>query len=408
MGRLYRTAYLTLLVAGPLCALSYFLIRLEGPVQQWVAANFMASVDRVLGAWGILPPFVSWGLLGFLVIGMIYFAIWEAHRIDIRKTRWFLFIFPGFLLAVGPIAWPFVDLYARTPCILYQRQPVAQPGEVSIAQGIEFVWIPPGRFWMGSPTRELGHEDDERLHIVTLRYGFWMSRYEITRAQWEAVMGLNPSRPPGKPDEPITGVLWQDCRDFLGNLNTVRDASFRLPTETEWEYACRALTTGTYSFEGDAAQLAEHGWFADNSERKARPVGQKTPNAWGLYDMHGNVWEWCEDWYGPYPTGRVIDPTGPVSGTYHVIRGGACDSPPEDCRSAARNFFMEGYFHDTHVLGFRVVRAPALRVRPINPLLRLPGIGGAQGATPLQPNANAPVPDAATVPPIPPVNRRHR
>jgi formylglycine-generating enzyme required for sulfatase activity len=333
---------------------------------------------------------VSWALLGFIVVTMIYFAIWEAHRIDIPKTRWFLLIAPWIILAVGPVVWPLVEVYFTRPAILAQAQGAPAPGEVSTIQGIEFVWIPPGRFRMGSPSREPARDSDERSHVVTLRYGFWMSRYEITRGQWEAVMGPDPSRPPQEPDEPVNGVSWQDCQDFLTKLNATQPRAFRLPTEAEWEYACRATTMGPYSFDVDASQLGEYAWFAENSGKKVHRVGQKAPSPWGLYDAHGNVWEWCRDWYGPYPDGHVVDPTGPAYGTYHVIRGGAWNSPPEVCRSAARSFFMEGYFLDKSVLGFRIVRAPALPAPAASPLVQ-------PGARPDR-NLTLPLPNASPTP----------
>lgn len=389
-NRLYRIAYLVLLVVGPLFALCYFMIALEGPLQQWAGVSVMAFVDQVLGAWGIVPPFVSWALLGFIVVTMIYFAIWEAHRIDIPKTRWFLLIAPWMILAVGPVVWPLVEVYFTRPAILAQPQGAPAPGEVNTIQGIEFVWIPPGRFRMGSPSREPARENDERPHVVTLRYGFWMSRYEITRGQWEAVMGPDPSRPPQELDEPVNGVSWQDCQDFLTKLNATQPRAFRLPTETEWEYACRATTTGPYSFDVDASQLGEYAWFAENSGKKVHRVGQKAPSPWGLYDAHGNVWEWCLDWYGPYPDGHVVDPTGPAYGTYHVTRGGAWNSQPEECRSATRRFFMEGYFLDKSVLGFRIVRAPTLPT----PAASLP----VQPGTRPDRNLNLPLPNASPTP----------
>ena len=393
MGRLYRLAYLVLITVGALFALNFILIRLTGTVQQQAAANFMASVDHVLGAWGVIPPFVSWAVLGFLVFAMIYFAIWEAHRINASKTRWFLLIFPCLVLAVGPIAWPFLEVRAMRPSLLYQRDAGPRPGEARSVLGIEFVWIPPGRFLMGSPATEPGHEDDERQHVVTLRYGFWMGSREITRGQWDALMGTDPSRPPNEVDMPVTGVSWQDCQEFLAKLNASAGGSFRLPTEAEWEYACRALTTGAYSFDSGAAELGEYGWYIGNSDKKTHPVGLKTPNAWGLYDIYGNVWEWCQDWYGTYPSGPTVDPTGPASGMYHVIRGGAWNSPPEDCRSASRSFFMEGYFLDKSVLGFRIVRGPALRGAPVNTMPR-PGARGIQiPRVRTRPNANTPAPN---------------
>ncbi len=359
-SRLYRLAYLLLLIAGPLFALCYFMIAMNGLPQRWFGVNVMAVADQVLGAWGIFPPFLSWTIMGSIIVFIIYFAVWEGHRIDIPKTRWLLLCLPWLLLAIGPLVWPMFEVHVTRSLMLPGAANDPRPGEISVVQGIELVWIPPGRFRMGSPTTEPGHEDDEALHVVTLQYGFWMGRYEVTRAQWNAVMQIDATTPELDAQEPITGVTYQDCRGFMGKLNAARPGGFRLPTEAEWEYACRAMTETPYAFGEDASRLAEFAWYADNSEKKPHRVGMKAPNAFGVYDMCGNVWEWCGDWYGAYPQRHAIDPTGVDRGSYHVIRGGAFDSPPQDCRSAARNFFMEGYFSDQSTLGFRVVRGPTL------------------------------------------------
>lgn len=200
-------------------------------------------------------------------------------------------------------------------------------------------------FTMGSPEIESGRALDETPHEVRLTRGFWLGKYEVTQAEWTAVRGDKPSRIIGE-DHPVEQVSWDDCRKFIGKL---KDHSCRLPTEAEWEYACRAGTTGEYAGELDPA-----GWYFGNSGNTTHPVGRKEANAWGLCDMHGNVWEWCADWYDGYPEGLTVDPTGPASGEFRVFRGGGWYFVAGDCRSARRGKFIPGgRFFD---LGFRLAR----------------------------------------------------
>jgi formylglycine-generating enzyme required for sulfatase activity len=169
---------------------------------------------------------------------------------------------------------------------------------------------------MGSQT---GNADERPVHEVTLTKGFYFQVTEVTQRQWEAVMGSKPSNFKG-PDRPVEHVAWNDVQEFLRRLNEKeKDSRYRLPTEAEWEYACRAGGK-----EPDvAANLDEVAWWAGNSNLEVQGVAQKKPNAWGLFDMRGNVWEWVQDWYGAYSAGRQIDPRGPDSGEYRVLRGGS-------------------------------------------------------------------------------------
>lgn len=210
------------------------------------------------------------------------------------------------------------------------------PGETRTFADIEFVWCPPGTFMMGSPGFWSKFLFGETQHEVTLTSGFWLGKYPVTQAQWEKVMGNNPSGFKGNRQRPVEQVSWDDCQAFLKMINSLEKTAFRLPTEAEWEYACRAGTTTAYCFGDDPAQLDDYAWYTNNSSSQTHPVGQKRPNAWGLYDMHGNVWEWCQDWYGDYLKGAVTDPTGPTSGSYRVNRGGSWYGDPWDCRSARR------------------------------------------------------------------------
>ena len=201
--------------------------------------------------------------------------------------------------------------------------------------GMEFIPIPPGSFMMGSPSNESGRYDNEKQHRVTLTKGFHMQTTEVTQRQWKAVMGNNPSNFKNCGDNcPVEEVSWNDVQDFIRKLNQREGGSkYRLPTEAEWEYAARAGTTTRFSFGDDEGRLGEYAWYSGNSGRKTHSVGQKTPNAWDLYDMHGNVWEWCQDWYGDYPSGSVTDSIGPSSGSRRVIRGGSWGNKPPGLRS---------------------------------------------------------------------------
>ena len=222
------------------------------------------------------------------------------------------------------------------------------PGtQVEGPAGIKFVFIQAGQFQMGS---ENGGLDEQQVHRVVITAPIWMGKYEVTQAEWEAVMGSNPSYFKGR-DLPIEKVSWDDCQEFIRKLNAKGDGyTYRLPTEAEWEYACRAGSTGDY-----AGNLDAMGWYDKNSGGKTHQVGQKQANAWGLYDMHGNVWEWCQDWYGPYPGNSVTNPSGPTTGSARVYRGGSWLIPAAECRSGDRNAAMPG--HGNPTLGFRLVRA---------------------------------------------------
>jgi formylglycine-generating enzyme required for sulfatase activity len=201
--------------------------------------------------------------------------------------------------------------------------------------GMEFALIPAGEFLMGSDKGKdpEAHDDETPLHRVTISRPFYLGKYAVTQAQWEAVMGSNPSYFKGR-SNPVETVSWDDVQKFIWSLNIQEgNGCYRLPTEAEWEYACRAGTTGVYSYGDDAGSLGHYAWYAGNSGKKPHPVGQKEPNAWGLYDMHGNVWEWVQDWYDDYSSASVTDPKGPASGSYRVLRGGGWGLVARYCRS---------------------------------------------------------------------------
>ncbi|OQY59787.1 MAG: hypothetical protein B6245_04790 [Desulfobacteraceae bacterium 4572_88] len=223
--------------------------------------------------------------------------------------------------------------------------------------GMRFVYIPAGTFMMGSPEDEAGRYNNEVLHQVTLTKTFLMQTTPVTQWQWKAVMGKNPSHfKDGGNDCPVENVLWEDAQQFIKKLNEHEGKTlYRLPTEAEWEYACRAGSSTRFCFGDDENRLSEYAWYDGNSGGKTHPVGQKKPNAWGLYDMHGNVWEWCQDWFGDYPSGDITDPAGPLKpGSARVDRGGGCFFSARICRSACRVRDLPGGRY--HFLGFRLLR----------------------------------------------------
>ncbi len=209
-----------------------------------------------------------------------------------------------------------------------------------------FRWIAPGTFTMGSPENEAERSEDETQHLVTLTQGFWLADSVCTQALWQAVMGGdNPAHFRGSPNHPVEQVSWNDVQQFIQTLNAqFPDIQARLPTEAEWEYACRAGTTTPFSFGGNITpeQVNYHGEYPYAGAEKGRyrektvPVKSLPPNPWGLYEMHGNVLEWCGDWYGTYPAEAVVDPIGPVTGQGRVLRGGAWGLNAGRARSAFR------------------------------------------------------------------------
>ena len=229
--------------------------------------------------------------------------------------------------------------------------------------GQEFKLIPAGTFTMGSPSNEPGRFSNEGpQHQVTLTQPFYMQTTEVTQAQWEKVMGSNPSYFPGCPTCPVEQVSWNDVQSYITQMNLRGEGTYSLPTEAQWEYAYRAgSTTAFYNGaitepKGNDPNLDAIGWYYYNSDMKTHCVAQKTPNVWGLYDMSGNVNEWCQDWYGSYGSAPVSDPTGPVSGSYRVIRGGSWLTDARYCRAADRYNNYPDY--GLNNLGFRLVLSP--------------------------------------------------
>ena len=237
---------------------------------------------------------------------------------------------------------------------------------------LELIKCPAGSFMMGSPEDELGRAEklDEKLHSVIISKPFYIGQYEVTQSQYERIMGYNPSYFKGG-NNPVESVNWFKAKMFCIKLNFLyknylpKGYRFDLPTEAQWEYACRAGTTTSLNSgknitsEINACEnFDEVGWYDYNSHRQAHPVGQKKPNAWGIYDMHGNIMEWCNGFYGEYPKEEVIDPRGPNSGTYYISRGGCWNSDADRNRSASRGLFEDPYYCDG-VTGFRVAVVPS-------------------------------------------------
>ena len=217
---------------------------------------------------------------------------------------------------------------------------------------LELVLIPSGKFTMGSPEDEKGRSNNETLHEVTLSKSFYLGKYEVTQEQWEALMGNNPSTNKGA-KLPVTDVTWNDCQEFIKKLNANTKGGYRLPTEAEWEYAARAGTKTAFSFGEIIAPKDAN--YSDSKIGKPSAVGSYKPNAFGLYDMHGNVFEWCQDWRAVYPVVAVTDPVGPNNGMIRVVRGGSFSFDARDSRSADRDLRATPDEQGDHI-GFRLAK----------------------------------------------------
>jgi formylglycine-generating enzyme required for sulfatase activity len=236
-------------------------------------------------------------------------------------------------------------------------KPKFSPASVTLDLGkgvtMKLVLIRPGTFMMGSLDSEQGHAPNEGpQHEVTISKPFYMGVTEVTQAQYEAVMGANPGYFKG-PTNPVENVSWDDADEFCRKLSGKTGKAFRLPTEAEWEYACRAGSKTRFSFGDSDGVLGDYAWFGG----KTKPVGQKKPNAWGLYDMHGNVSEWCADRYGPYSSEASVDPRGATSGGDRVLRGKSGDVAPALFRCAFRHHRASA-LHDSAEVGFRCAMTP--------------------------------------------------
>lgn len=233
-----------------------------------------------------------------------------------------------------------------------ESTPVSGPSIPGLVLSTNLVFIKAGSF-----TR--AHQQ-----VVTLTRDYWMSKYEVTQGEFLALMGRNPSHFTGEPRRPVEKVSFLEAHSYCVQLTRreresarlTADYEYRLPTEAEWEWACRAGSTNRFSFGDDEAAAVDHAWTEENSEAGTHPVGLKQPNAWGLYDMHGNVWEWCRDWFAEFPTGPQTDPSGPESGKFKVFRGGSWNHQAKFARCGNR--FVMAPANGIFFVGFRVVLAP--------------------------------------------------
>lgn len=313
---------------------------------------------------------LRWGGLAlcFIIIPMAQAQEWDS-RMDYNNDG----IIDGKDLLIFMRHWrQRVPIPTPTPTPSRKVITIQVPGTPDQARAMEMVHLPAGTFMFGSPINERGRTDVEWLpHSVTITQDFYMGRYEVTQGQWKAVMGNNPALGYGVGDNyPVYNVSWNDCVEFIKNLNKLGLGYFYLPTEAQWEYACRAETTTRFSF-GDALECPDTGeaacssadryiWWMGNNTGPGilsgpKIVGLRLPNFWGLYDMHGNMKEWCNDWWElPYERGAQFDPKGPVIGSAKVIRGGGWSYELGGCRSAVRS--AGGPTGSSNVVGFRLVR----------------------------------------------------
>jgi formylglycine-generating enzyme len=245
---------------------------------------------------------------------------------------------------------------AMSSDIPIQNQQEKPPRDLTNNIGMKFIWIPPGSFTMGSPKDEEGRGEvfpeikaqfpdgtfEETQHKVTLSKGFYMGVHLVTQEQWKEVMGSSPSHFKGEKNLPVECVTWRDCLEFIEKLKKQDGRPYRLPTEAEWEYSCRAGSTTPFHFgktiSTDQANFdGTHPYGQDKKgvdRKKTTPVDAFPANAFGLFDVHGNLSQWCQDWFGPYPKNDIVDPQGPIDGKFRVTRGGNWASGAGGCRSA--------------------------------------------------------------------------
>ncbi|GCL58127.1 SUMF1/EgtB/PvdO family nonheme iron enzyme [Microcystis aeruginosa] len=282
-----------------------------------------------------------------------------------RKQRWTA---QQVLNALQPVGWNSPPSPPPAPAAV--KKPVSPipliasptPFTEKISNGVtlEMVSLPAGEFLMGSADSDFDAVSREKPQHQVQVNSFAIGKYPVTQAQYEAVMGINPSEFKNNPQNPVEQVSWNDAQAFCQKLSQITGKTYRLPTEAEWEYACRAGTTTRYYFGDDASQLGDYAWYSANSQSKTHPVGQKKPNAWGLYDMIGNVWEWCEDdWHDNYIGAPKDGSAWPINNDNRshlkCLRGGSWNSykAPDYCRSAIRSRNLPSY--DNYSRGFRVV-----------------------------------------------------
>jgi formylglycine-generating enzyme required for sulfatase activity len=243
--------------------------------------------------------------------------------------------------------------FALLVCLAACDRKAASPGKTELIPMTNMVAIKAGTFM-------------RIKYPVTISRDYWMGKHEVTQGEFAAVMGHNPSHFPGDSNRPVEKVNFFDASNYCWAITQRERASgrlpadyeYRLPSEAEWEYACRAGSTNLFSFGDDAGIAGDFAWTSENCDATTHPVGLKRPNAWGLHDIHGNVWEWCFDWFEPYPASPLTDPIGPATSKYKVFKGGGWNQEAQYARSSSR--FMMSPSNGIHFVGFRVVLGPML------------------------------------------------
>jgi formylglycine-generating enzyme required for sulfatase activity len=316
------------------------------------------------------PPDPSTLSLSLASVLTITGQAWQVQQLQYADTlgnnaQWFTLT----NIVMGNSPWVLIDTSAPWGMRYYRVITIGAPGP----DPSRWAWINPGTFMMGSPSNEWDASSDEFPQTeVTFTNGFWMERFEVTQWEYTAVVGTNPSINQSDSNRPVENVSWFDASNYCALLTSQEQTAGRLPigyiyrlaTEAEWEYAYRAGTTNTFPF-GEDRQftiLPGYSWFSTNgidTNLSTHVVGQLKPNPWGIYDQGGNVWEWCADYYDPYPGGSVTNPINPPFSTHGVVmRGGSAFYPPGECRCAGRNFNPPDF--QSHGIGIRAVLGPPL------------------------------------------------
>ena len=337
--------------------------------RSWQVKLLILSIDdgvleRLLKQLGTMPP--------ALLLENHTRSFSESFQINPDAARW---VIETWLYCFGPYQ---SELVARRPRRTYKPAPATpakkapvlpqaplapqisqeptgpseQDSVFSNTLGMDFVRINAGYFEMGSPLFETDRDSSELVHRVYILKSFYLQTTPVTQAQWRNVMGDNPAQFKGD-EHPVEKISWLQAEAFITQLNTGGQFLYRLPTEAEWEYAARAGTSSAYFFGRDAHELSDYAWIQSNAEKSTHAVKQKKANPWGLYDVYGNVREYCQDWYGPYPEREQQDPKGPDKGTYKICRGGSWKFTPPHCRSASRHLTRPGVA--TSDIGLRLV-----------------------------------------------------
>lgn len=344
---------LTVFVAVPLLtlALYFFMSVLFGAENMlWAAGTFLASLDRALGILVFLPRWASWGIILFFLAAGSRFLLWENQKVSEGQRATVVVALLSLFLVAGVVPLLFGAGSGPEKGRWWRPDTYRGEGSERVFEGISFVWVPAGHYISGSPNTEPGRDRwGEQQQDVVIPRGFWVSRKEITADQYKGIMGNSPKGITStfdRPDLPVTGVSYEEALAFAQKLTEKGTGNYRLPKESEWEYACRAKSSTPWSFDGEAAQLPEYAWYNVNSKQEPHPVGTRKPNLWGVHDMHGNAAEWC------------LESKEPGNETTYRYRGGYWEADANQCRSAARGIFLPSQSHLLQFMGVRLVREP--------------------------------------------------